>query len=295
MFPHAMTCPDGSNRRLAAAAALALLIAALFAPAAPAQPKPNQTEPLQNVAIDEHLGRELPLDLTFTDSSGETVRLGDYFKAGRPVVLNLVYYECPMLCTFALNSTSELLKEVAWTPGEQYQVVTVSFDPTEGPQLAAQKKAAYVNSLGKANAEDGWVFLTGSEQNIEKLARTVGFKYQWVPEQKEFAHATALMIATPGGKLSRYLHGAVGYKPRTFRLSVVEASDGQVGSAVENALIAYCFRYDPEKGEYAPAAFKIMRAGGVLTVIAMVSSLGFLFLRERRRHRHVDEPTASDT
>lgn len=261
---------------------LAVLIGGGGGAAAMAQRASEKPRDLEGVGIEERLGETLPLDLTFTDSSGETVRLGDYFEDGRPVVLNMVYYECPMLCTFALNGLLDVLKETDWTPGDEFNVVTVSFNPTEGPELSRPKKNNYIKSLDRPEAADGWAFLTGDEENVEALASAVGFTYQWVEEQQDYAHATALMIATPEGKLSRYLHGVV-YDPKTLRLSLVEASGGEIGSATENALLMYCLIYDPDKGEYGPAAMKIMRAGGALTIGAVVAALGFFYLRERRR------------
>lgn len=261
---------------------LPCLAVLLAGSAALAQRASEKHQDLEGIEIQENLGDDIPTDLTFTDSSGQTVRLGDYFQDGKPVVLNMVYYECPMLCTFALNGLLDVLKETDWTPGEEFNVVTVSFNPEEGPELSEPKKNNYIESLDRPEAAGGWAFLTGDKENVEALAETVGFTYEWVEEQQDYAHATALMIATPEGKLSRYLHG-VFYDPKTLRLSLIEASGGEIGSITENAVLQYCLLYDPDKGEYGPAAMKIMRAGGALTIGAVVAALVFFHLYERRR------------
>ena len=246
----------------------------------PAGYKPRE---LNDVGITDKPGVKLPLDLTFTDDTGKQVTLGDYFKRGKPVVLNLVYFDCPMLCTFALNGELNVLKQLEWTPGEEFEAITVSFSPEDTPELAAQKKANYVEALGRPEAAKGWHFLTTPDAaTVKKLADTVGFAYRWVEDQGQYAHSSALILITPDGRVHRYLHG-IEYNPQTLRLSLVEASEGKIGSVSDKAQLMFCFAYDPTSGAYGPAAMKIMRAGGLLTLVALGSMLFWLLKRERNR------------
>ena len=243
---------------------------------------------LLDAGISEKLGAKIPLDLTFTDSDGRSVTLEDYIRGsgGRPVVLNLVYYECPMLCTFALNGTLDTLKQMdasgGWTPGGKFDVLTVSFKPGESHAMAAEKKANYLAALGRPEAASGWHFLVGQEPAIKKLTDAVGFGYRWVEAQGQYAHSSAMIILTPDGRVHRYLHGFQ-YLPQTVRLSLVEASAGKIGSMSDKAQLMFCFQYDPTLGAYGPAAMKIMRGGGLLTVSALALVIAWLFHRERNR------------
>ena len=220
---------------------------------------------LREVGIEQHLNEQLPLDLVFRDESGQAVKLGQYFGK-RPVVLSLVYYNCPMLCTQVLNGMNTAFRVMKFTPGTEYDVVTVSFDPRETPQLAAEKRSLYVNSLpeGKrASAMQGWHFLTGDEQSIKRLAAAVGFRYYWDDSTNQFAHASGIMIATPEGKLSQYYYG-IEYSARDLRLGLIEASANKIGSRVDQLLL-FCYHYDPATGKYG-VVMKTMRIAGVVTV-----------------------------
>jgi protein SCO1/2 len=236
---------------------------------------------LQHVGVEEKLDGALPLQLTFADERGREVTLGSYFKAGRPVILTLNYYRCPMLCTLELNGLVSALRGLAWSPGEEFQIVTVSIDPRELPQLAAAKRAGYLDELGRPEAAEGWHFLTGSEANIRALASSVGFAYEYDEATDQYGHAAVVMLATPDGRVSRYLYG-VQFEAATLKLGLLEASHGKIGSVVDR-FILYCYHYDAEQGRYALAAQTIMRAGGALTVLVLGSVIGTFWLRERAR------------
>ncbi len=249
-------------------------------------PTGNSTEVLKKVGIEQKLNNQIPLDLRFRDEAGREVRLGEYFRSGKPVVLTLVYYECPMLCNQILNGVVGTLQALSFTPGREFEVVTVSFDPREGPELAAAKKETYLRRLGRAGAGEGWHFLTGDKDSIDRLAQSVGFRYVWDDESKQFAHASAIMVATPEGRLSHYFYG-IEYSPKDLRLALVEASKGAIGSPVDE-LILYCYHYDPSTGKFAPV-MAVLRAAGVLTVFALAALILFLVRRTRRNAERWDE------
>ncbi|MEB2284722.1 MAG: SCO family protein [Polyangiaceae bacterium UTPRO1] len=237
---------------------------------------------LREVGIDQRLGERLPLDAAFTDDHGRVVKLGDYFGK-KPVVLVLTYFECPMLCTLVLNGLGKTLKTMSFEPGREFDVVAVSFDPRDTPETAAKKKAAYVADYGRPATADGWHFLTGAPASIESVAKAVGFRYRWVPEEKQFAHAAAIMVATPEGKLARYYYG-VEYSGRDLRLGLVEAADRKIGSPVD-ALMLFCYRYDPATGKYGAIALNLVRAGGVATVLAIGAFMTVMLRREAAAER----------
>jgi protein SCO1/2 len=240
---------------------------------------------LKQVGIDQRLNNQIPLDLAFRDESGREVRLGDYFKNGKPVVLTLVYYECPMLCNQVLNGVVGTLEAVTFTPGKEFEIVTVSFDPREGPELAAKKKETYLKRYRREGAGAGWHFLTGDKDSIERLSESVGFRYVWDEQSNQFAHASAIMVATPQGRLSHYFYG-IDYSPKDLRLALVEASEGRIGSPVDT-LILYCYHYDPATGRFAPV-MAVLRAAGVLTVFGLAALLYFLTRRTRRREEEIN-------
>jgi protein SCO1/2 len=253
-----------------------VLTAALTARPAPAQPGvPPQ---LQGVRIDQKLGEPVPLDLTFRDERGVTVRLGEYFGR-RPVILVLAYYRCPMLCTQVLNGLVHALWEVGLEMGADFEVVTVSFDPRETPELAAAKKKAYLKRYRQPGGEEGWHFLTGEEPAIRRLTEAVGFHYRYDAANDQFAHASGIMVLTPRGKIARYFYG-INYSPRDLRLGLVEASDNKIGSLADQFLLA-CFHYDPTTGKYGLAVMNLVRLGGVLTLLA----LGVFYVVQWRRSR----------
>lgn len=240
------------------------------------RPSTMKDQQLEGIGIEQRLNAALPLDLEFRDENGATVTLRRYFGA-RPVVIAPVYYECPMLCTQILNGLVSSLKAVTFVSGEDFDVIAVSFDPAEGPALARKKKNTYLTRFGRKGAERGWHFLTGDEANIKTLMDALGFRYKYIPESKQFAHASGVMVATPDGKLSRYLYG-VEYEPRHMRLALVEASQGKIGSPVDQFLL-FCYHYDPATGKYSAAALNIIRLLGVLTLVALFS---FIFVSARR-------------
>ena len=255
---------------------LAVLGLAAMVSQAADQPLPGE---LAGVGIEERLGETVDLGLTFIGEDGHPVALREFFGKGRPVILNLVYYSCPMLCTLVLNGQTSAMREIPWTPGKEYEVVTISIDPTETFALAQQKKAAYLASYERP--APGWHFLTDHQGNVERLARQVGFRYRYIEDREEYAHAAAIMILTEDGTVSRYLYG-VRFSARDVRLALTEASDGKVGSTMDRVLL-FCYHYDPAAKSYVPAATNIMRAGGVLIVLILGGALGVLWRRERQR------------
>ncbi len=273
---------------------IAVLVGAFLAliPArAPAQRAEPTPEALEGVGITEHLGVQIPLDLAFRDEDGRDVTLGDYFESERPVVLTLNYYACPMLCTLHLNGLVDALKELEWTPGQEFEIVTVSFDPKETPRLAKLKKQTYIKEYGRPAAASGWHFLTGDPQAIAALTDTLGFRYRYDEESRQFAHVAVTFVATPDGRVSRYLYGVL-YEPKTIRLSLVEATDGRIGTTLDQVIL-YCFHYDAASGRYAPAAQNFMRAGGGLTVIVLGVLLVGYWRRDQRRKRTLEAGPSS--
>ena len=276
------------------AVTISILVAAMWPGAAPAQ-DPDTTggraEPLpdelEGVGITEHLEEKLPLDLKFVDSSGEAVSLERYFDGEKPVLLNLVYYTCPMLCGLVLNGMVEALQEVSMTAGDEFRIVTVSIDPSETATLAKLKKQNYIKEYGRPEAAAGWHFLIGEEKNIRALADAVGFGYTYNEKRGEYVHSAAIFVCTPDGVLSRYLYG-IQYDPRTLRLSLLEAAEGKIGSPLDK-IILYCFHYDAAEGRYAPAAMNLMRAGGMMAVLTLGVVLAVLWRRDRGRQAEEKE------
>ena len=244
---------------------------------------------LKQVGIEQRLDAQLPLDAVFRDESGREVRLGEYFAKGKPVVLSFVYYECPMMCNQILNSMAGTFVGLSFTAGKEFEVVSVSFDARERPELAAAKKAAYMRRYGRAGAETGWHFLTGDQASIDAVTEAAGFNYAWDDESKQFAHSAAIMVATPDGRLSHYFYG-IDYEPKDLRLALVEASSGKIGSPVDQ-FVLYCYHYDPVTGKYGPVVLNIVRVAGVLTVFAMVA---LFFLLKRRRRAYVERAEGWD-
>jgi protein SCO1 len=231
---------------------------------------------LQEVRIEQKLDQQLPLDLVFSDESGQQVKLGKFFS-NKPVVLSFVYYDCPMLCTQVLNGMVTSFRVLPFQIGNEFDVVTVSFDPRETSALASAKKKVYVEYLPekmRAGAQSGWHFLTGDQANIDKLTEAVGFHYRYDPATKQFAHGSAIMLTTPQGKLSRYFYG-IDYSARDLRLGLMESSTSRIGSPVEQLLL-YCYQYDPATGKYGAAVMRVMRVAGVVTLLGILALLIFL-------------------
>jgi protein SCO1/2 len=229
---------------------------------------PANTRPprLENVGIEQHLDAQVPPDLTFRDETGETVKLGDYFGR-KPLILNLVYYNCTMLCGEALAGLSSAMRLVKFDVGNEFDVVTVSFDPRETPEMAAAKKKDYVGRYRRPNAAAGWHFLTGQPDAINALTKVVGFQYQHDPKSNQYAHATAIMVLTPQGRISCYFYG-VDFPPKDLRMGLVEASQGKIGNAVD-AVLLYCYHYNPETGKYGAMVANILRLAAAATILVM--------------------------
>lgn len=237
---------------------------------------------LKDVGVTEHLGAQLDLGLQFTNESGALVPLGTYFSKDRPVLFAMVYYNCPALCNFHLNGLTDTMKKLKWTTGRDFQVVAVSMDSTETPDLAIKKKHNYLQAYGRAEGQDGWHFLTGSKENIAKLADQLGFKFKWLPEKKQFSHAAVAYVLTPDGKISRYLHG-IAVDPSTLKMSLLEASNGKIGSFIDQAVM-FCFQFNPVKNKYTLYAWNIMRVGAILMVLLLAVFLIPVWWRGRLQH-----------
>jgi protein SCO1/2 len=234
---------------------------------------------LVGVDIAEHIGRKVNLDLQFTAESGYQVPLRRYFEKGKPVLLNFVYYRCPMLCNLVLNGQTAALRELAWTAGKEFEIVTISIAPEEQFNLARAKKKFYLETYDREAAQQGWHFLTDFQGNTKRLADEVGFQYRWDPKTEQWAHTAAIMMLTPDGRISRYLYG-VKFKERDLRLGLTEASEGKLGS-MGDKLLLFCFHYSSDAKGYVLFARNVMKAGGALMVVLFGIVLGFLFRRER--------------
>jgi protein SCO1/2 len=236
---------------------------------------------LQAVGIDQKLGDTLPLDAEFTDENGQPVKLGQYFNKGRPVILALVYYECPMLCNQVLNGLTGSLKGINLNAGKDFDVLAVSFDARENekPDLAKNKKASYMERYGRPGTENGWHFLTGSQASIDAITGAAGFKYKWDDKSNQFAHASAVMVVTPQGKLSRYFYG-IDYSPNDIKLGVMDSAENRVGN-VADQLLLYCYHYDPSTGKYGFAILSVIRGFAVLTLLGM-AAMGFVFWKRNK-------------
>ena len=257
-------------------------------PGEPAAAKPGL---LGRIGIDQRLNEQVPLDLAFVDENGRDVKLRDYFGK-RPVLLALVYYECPMLCTQVLNGVTGALKVLNFDVGKEFDVVAVSINPREGPGLAAAKKQAYVERYGRPETADGWHFLTGREENIRALANAVGFRYEYDESIKQYAHGAGIELLTPKGVIARYFYG-IEYSPRDIRLGIIEASEERIGNAIDSVVLL-CYHYDPTTGTYGAAAITMVRIGAVLTMIGFAVFL-FVALRRERASGHHPEAAANRT
>jgi len=271
-----------SSRSLPAAAGRFVASSLLLAALSPALAQPTPQELTKQVGIDQNLDAQVPLDLTFRDETGAPVRLGDCFR-GKPVVLSLVYYECPMLCGLIFDGLLKSLRVLPLDVAEDFDIITVSFDPGETPQLAAAKKENCLRQYGRPGAAAGWRFLTGDEASIRALTDAVGFRYVYDPATDQYAHASSLMVLTPNGRIARYLYG-IEYQPRDLKLSLVEAADGRIGSPVDQLLLL-CYHYDPTTGKYGLVVMNSIRIGGFLTVASLLTFVVAMLRRERRSAR----------
>jgi protein SCO1/2 len=260
------------------ATTLLVLSALVAAPSGRAQ----QTAPvpiLNNVSISQNLNRQLPADLVFRDENGKAMRLDDFFGQ-KPIVLSLVYFECPALCTEVLNGQLQTMKSISLNLGKDFEAVTVSFEPKDTPALAKAKRDVYAGQYGRPGAADHWHFLTGDQKSIDALTQAVGFHYAYDSAGRQYAHAAAIMVVTPDGRIDRYFYG-VEYPARDFRLGLVEASEGKIGNVTDHALL-YCYEYDPTTGKYGLVVMNVVRAGGVLTLLVLGIFMFVMFRRDRR-------------
>jgi protein SCO1/2 len=239
----------------------------------------QQNQYLSQVDFEQKLNAQVPLRLTFRDEAGQRVRLSDVVR-DKPVVLSLVYYQCPMLCTESLNGLLRAIRSIKFTAGEQYRILTVSFDPSEIPKLASAKKNRYVERYGRTTGAAGWHFWVGDADPIRALTQSVGFHYAYDPELRQYAHSTGLVILTPDGRVSRYLFG-VEYSARDLELGLIEASSGQIGSPVDKILL-YCYHYDPLTGKYNLRIMRILQGAAGMTLLALGLFIGFHLRSERK-------------
>jgi protein SCO1/2 len=258
-------------------ASLALALAASVARA-----DGPQVSTLDKVGFDQNLDAQVPLDLAFRDETGRAVALGDYFR-GKPVVLALVYYRCPMLCGEELKGLARGLKPLPLEVGRDFEVVTVSIDPTETPELAAGKKASVLEFYGRPEAARGWHFLTGDQASISALARTVGFRYTYNESLKQYMHAAGLAVATPTGRLARYFYG-IEFSPKDLQFGLIEASKGKIGSPISRLLLL-CYHYDPSTGRYSLAIVNLLRFFGSATALGLAGYVVAMIRRDRRSAR----------
>lgn len=248
----------------------------------------EQRAAFEEIKINEVLGTPVSIeDLEFKDEAGRAVKLAEYFDGETPVIISLIYFGCPSLCGFLLNGMTEALQKLDWNVGNRFKVLTVSIDPSEGSDLAAAKKKSYLEQYGREGAEDGWHFLTGSQDQVQKLAKELGFGYKWVEDTQEYAHSAGIFILTPQGVLSRVLHG-IEFDPKDLKLSMLEASSGKIGTLSEKILM-FCFRYDPEAKGYSLHAFRLVQTGAGIFVIFLAVYLFVFWRREMRK------PKANDT
>ena len=221
---------------------------------------------LQNVGIEQHLDEQIPPDLTFRDETGKPVRLGDYFGK-KPAILNLVYYQCPMLCGEVLSGLESALRVLKFDVGKEFNVLTVSFDPRETPDMATKKKAEFLKRYGRPGAAEGWHFLTGPQESIDALTKAAGFQYQYDPKTGQFAHSTAIMVLTPEGKIAQYYYG-VEYAPKDLRLGLIQASENKIGNLADQVLL-YCYHYDPATGKYGAIIARVLQLSALATVLGL--------------------------
>lgn len=247
---------------------------------------------LKTVGIEQKLGNQLPLDTVLKDEDGRDVKLGDYFKSGRPVVLAFVYYECPMLCTQVLNGLTGSLKGITLDPGKDFDVVAISFDAKDNdrPDLAKNKKANYLERYQRPGTESGWHFLTGTDQSIKAVTDAAGFKFEWDDKTQQFAHAAAVMVVTPEGKMSRYFYG-IDYSPKDLKFGIMDSSAEHIGNPAEQLLL-YCYHYDPASGKYGFAILRAMRIGGIVTLLGL-GAMAFVFWKRNKKKEVIGDEEVS--
>jgi len=238
---------------------------------------------LDKVGVDQRLGNSIPLDITFKDETGKIVKLGDFFNKGKPVALTLNYFSCPMLCPLVLDSLANTVKNMDFTVGKQYEIITVAIDPREGPRDAAKAKEKYLAKYNRPGAAQGWHFLTGSEQNIRRLADAVGVRYAYDAKLDQYAHPAVLIVLTPEGKISKYFMGLPS-SPTDLKLGLIEASGGKIGSIVDQAVL-FCYHYNPVTGKYDFVVMNLIRAGFILTTLILGSFVFYWWRRDHQRNK----------
>ena len=251
------------------------------APDGVAQRVTNTPDELKKVTVDEHLGNKIPTDLAFTDDHENVVALGDYLNQDKPVILILGYYTCPMLCNLVFNGVRDAINGMPLELGKDFTIVNVSIDSSDTPVIAAAKKKNYMSSLKKEAPESGWMFLTGGGEKARTLAKAVGFEYYYDTKTKQYAHPALITILSPDGTISRYMYG-IQFNPRDLRLALLEASQGKIGNTVDRILL-YCYHYDPQTGGYSLFAERLMRVGGLITMVILGVFVGFLFFRGKHK------------
>lgn len=276
-------------RRCVSALASALAMSVVASAQMPADQLPPE---MDGVGVIQKLDQRVPMNLSFRNSKGEEVQLRDLVRDGRPVILTLNYYRCPMLCSLTLNGLVDGLRKMEWSVGDQFDIITVSINPNEGPELAAQNKRGYMKSYVRDTAEDGWHFLVGDQEEIETLADSVGFGYRFDEKTGEYAHTSSIIFLTPEGRISKYMND-VRFNPRDIRFALVEASEGGIGSPMDTMLLFNCFQWDPESGSYVADAWKIMRLGGVLIIIILAVGILFLSAKGPRNQGPRSAPSAT--
>jgi len=240
---------------------------------------------LKNIGIEQHLDEQIPPDLTFREETGKSVRLGDYFGK-KPMILNLVYYQCPMLCGEVLSGLEKALRVLKFDIGKEFDVLTISFDPRETPEMATKKKAEFLQRYGRPTAAAGWHFLTGPQESIDALTKAAGFQYQYDDKSGQFAHATAIVVLTPGGKIAQYYYG-VEYAPKDLRLGLIQASENKIGNLADQVLL-YCYHYDPTTGRYGAIVSRILQLSGLVTILVLGVLLTVLFRQGSGTNRRAE-------
>jgi len=241
------------------------------------QPSNQPSSILDQVGLDQHLNERIPLEASFVDESGQVVQLGRYFGQ-KPVIITMVYYQCPMLCSQVLNGLTSSLNVLRFNVGRDFNIVTVSFDPRDTPSAAAASKKTFLQRYRRAGSEEGWHFLTGNKDQIDALAHALGFRYAWDPEIQQYAHASGIMLLTPDGRIAQYYYG-IEYAPRDLKFGLIEASQGKIGSLVEQVLL-YCYHYDPSRGRYGAVIFNVLRVVALLTTLILGGFMAVMFRRD---------------
>ncbi len=282
-----------SNRmRLSPVLIILVLVCFSLPGTASGQLTERKPEAVRDVGVEEHLGKKIPLDIKFATVDGDSVTLGSLIEEGKPVLLNPVYYECPMLCSMVINAVFQTIKKIEWDPGKDYTIISFSFDPTENHKTAAAVKDSIMNLMSRDNVGKGWYFLTGKQKAITRLTEAIGFKYEKLEDRDQFAHTASIMFLSPQGKITRYLYG-IRYKPFNVRNALSEAVDGKIGNIAEKVIL-YCFVYNAEKGSYTAEATRIMSVGGMITLTLLTIFLGFMWFGKQLFKNEAEKDTEEE-